>query len=282
MRLFFLFLTLGFCLSVSAQQKAKFKTAKQAQKEDSVYQATRTDTILVAPLKPGTYKIDTTTWGALVTLGLVFVVPDGELATATSKGFGYGFQSSFLINPARKRNPFSWERRFFNVYGGVGFGYLKQGGILEGYSNSDTLFKREWNVTVINTLWTMDLVGRLEIFKGPIKLFGEASWGGSYFKPEQRIEYKEESLKGTSAPVKLEQSIGSRSWVNHYAYGGGFRTGGELFKMEFKLMYHVGQSVEYINQQSIQYDAAQNNISYTTQKSTTSMWLPQMTVSYFF
>jgi hypothetical protein len=282
MRLFFFLLSFGVCFSVSAQQKAKFKTAKQAQKEDSVYQATRTDTLFIPPIRPSNYKFDTTAWGALVTLGLVFVVPDGELSTATINGFGYGFQSSVLINPARKRNPFSWERRIANIYGGVGFGYLKQGGILEGYSKNDTGTTREWNATTINTLWTMDLIGRAEILRGPIKLFAEASWGGSYFKPEQYIEYTERSLTTTKPDIKIEQTTGNRLWVQHYAYGGGFRTGSELFKLEFKLMYHVGQSVEYIDPTTVGYSATENSLTYTMKKSTTNMWLPQMTASYLF
>lgn len=283
MRLSLLSLCIGLCFSVQAQQKAKFKTANQVQKEDSAYRAIHPDTVKPAPLPKSTRKVDTAAWGALTTFGLVVVIPEGELAKATNDALGYGFQAAVLINPASRRNPFAWERRMWNVYGGAGFGYIRQGGLKQIITRNDTVADRQLTHSTINSLWTMDLIGRVEVFKGSVKLFAEASWGGSYFKAQQEIEYTERPLSSSVSTVNIKQTFGdSREWVGHYAYGGGFRTGSELLKMEFKLMYHVGQSVQLVDPNTVSYPATDNTLKYQTKKTSTNMFLPQMTISYLF
>ncbi len=274
-----IFLLILFVLTsvpfANAQQPAQFKTAKQAQQEDSVYQAAHPavkDTL--PPLQYENPK-DTAAWGALVTLGLVFVIPQGELADITLQGPGYGFQTSVLINPAKRRNPFAWERRMANIYGGVGVGYMKQGGIKDVLGLNDNVVSS----TITNSMWAFDLIGRAEILKGPIKLFVEGNWGGSLFAAKQELEFASSSPTN----INVSQTTGASSeWLGHYAYGGGVRTGTELFKLEFKFMNHIGQSVSYINLATTTYDPATKTLNYSTHKVNTNFWLPQVAASYLF
>ncbi len=284
-RILFILSFLAFLPFAKAQQPAKFKTANQAQKEDSVYQSTRP--VVKDTLPPLKYKSpsDTASWGALVTLGLVFVIPQDELSDITVKGFGYVFQISVLINSAKRRNPFAWERRKANIYGGAGVGFIKQGGVKDISSNTNGNTVSNINSVIINSMWTFDMIGRLEVFKGAIKLFVEGSWGGSLFKAEQTLEYRQQTYTApdTYTVVNVNQTNGTeREWVGQYAYGGGFRTGTELFKLEFKLMKHIGEDVSYIDSRTVGYDVSTQQLTYSLRKVSTNYLLPQVTASYLF
>jgi hypothetical protein len=284
-RILFALSFLAYMPFAQAQQPAKFKTANQAQEDDSVYRATTPQVKETLPVLKKTNPKDTAVWGALATLGLVFVIPQGELSDITIQGFGYGFQSSLLINPAKRRNPFAWERRKANVYLGGGVGYLKQGGIKDIYTKTVDSSTKDVTSLIINTAWTFDVIGRFEVLKGPIKLFVEGSWGGSLFAAKQTLEYDELTLTApdTYRVTHVLQITGAdREWIGHYAYGGGFRTGTELFKLEFKIMNHIGQNVSYIDIRTVGYNNSTKELTYSVRKMSSNYWLPQVTGSYFF
>lgn len=290
MRVIFLFSLLSLCLYTHAQQNkdqtlpqpAKFKTASQAAKEDSI-------STLIKPPKPvstninSTRKYDTAAWGALLMVGFSFVSPQGELKEISNNGFGYGFHAGMLVNLARRRNPFRWDKKRASIYAGADLGYLKQGGVIGAISKSDMVAKTEVFSVITNTLWSGNLIARVEVLPYQFKLFAEASVGGSFFTSNHRVVI--ESTENTSPNLtnKTEFTFGAKNdWIPQYAYGGGFRTGDETMKIEFKLMNHIGQSVQYVDVETIQHNTSDNTYSFSTTKTATTLLLPQISVTYLF
>ncbi len=270
----------------SSSKPVKFKTATQSQIQDSLHPYD-------AKVEKGTpiarkeirSSLDTAVWGALVTGGLMFVLPQGDFKEVTSNAYGYGFHAGVLVNLAQRRNPYRWDRKWTNFYLGMDLSYLTQGGVKEFIINKDAASTTTVSSLIINRFWAADLVGRFEFLPTQFKLFVEASYGGSAFKGTQELGVNAKMNIAPNTEINTEKTYESKdSWLPQYAYGAGFRTGDATLKFEFKIMNHIGSSVTYVDPQSVQssFTGGSSPYTYSTKKVTTNFLLPQVGMTYLF
>lgn len=277
---------------LSAQERtlppapAKFKTATQSQIQDSInpYDAKLEKGTPIAR-KEIRSTLDTAVWGALVLGGLMVVLPHGDFSDITSKAYGYGFHAGVLVNLAKRRNPYRWDRKWTNVYLGMDLSYQTQGGVKEFIIKRDAVSTTTVSNLIINKFWGADLVGRFEFLPTQFKLFVEASYGGSSFKGTQELGINSRMDIAPNTEINHKETYESKdSWLPHYAYGAGFRTGDATLKFEFKLMNHIGSSVTYVDAQSVQstFTGSTAVYTYSTKKVATNFMLPQVGMTYLF
>lgn len=221
--------------------------------------------------------------GGLVSLGLAFGIPRGEFKDNTNGDLGYGFDITVLVNlGAGKRSVAEWNDRFANVYLGGGFQYMRQSGSTDRYSVSNYMSETNFESKVVNNMYALNLVSRVEVLPGPVKIFGEVSLGARLFSGVHKLHVEDVPYSSTNPNDIRTQDVSNglrSSIVGNYALGGGIRVGSNNVKVELKVMYLTGSTAEYVNMQSIQFDRTENSVTYSTLRSTTDMIIPQLSVS---
>lgn len=221
--------------------------------------------------------------GGLVSLGFVVGIPQGEFKATTDGDAGFGFDISILANLASgKRTPQEWSERFVNVYVGGGFQYMRQNGVTDNHTEQNSFSTTSIESKVVNNMYALNAVSRVEIFPGLFKVFAEVSAGGRLFNGVHKLHVEDVPRSYTNPNDVRETDYRnglSSSVVGNVAYGGGFRIGSEQVKMELKVMYVKGTTADYVDIESIKFNRADNSVTYSTQRSATDMIIPQLSVS---
>ncbi|MES2780331.1 MAG: hypothetical protein V4651_10590 [Bacteroidota bacterium] len=222
-------------------------------------------------------------YGGLVNIGLAIGVPRGEFKTNTNGDVGIGFDVSVLANLGPgKRSAAEWNDRLVNVYVGGAFQYMRQSGNSDQYSVSNYFSETSFESKVVNNMYALNVVGRIEFLPGYLKLFGEASAGGRLFSGVHKLHVDDVPYSYTNPDDRRTEdfSNGLRTdIVGNYALGGGLRVGSDNVKVELKVMYLWGTSAEYVDMHSIQFNRNDNSVTYSTRSSTTNMIIPQLSIS---
>jgi hypothetical protein len=223
------------------------------------------------------------TSGGLVSVGVVLGVPQGEFNTNTNGDLGIGFDIAVLANlGSGKRSAADWSNRFVNVYLGGAFQYMRQSGTTDRYSVRNYLSQTNFESKVVNNMYALNLVSRVEFLPGPVKLFAEGALGGRLFSGAHKLHVEDVPYQSTNPNDIRTQDVsnGLRSAVvGNYALGGGLRAGSETVKVECKVMYVFGSTAEYVNTNTVQFNRTENSVTYSTLQSTTDMIIPQLSVS---
>ncbi|MES2559899.1 MAG: hypothetical protein V4590_09180 [Bacteroidota bacterium] len=221
--------------------------------------------------------------GGLVNIGLVIGVPQGEFKTNTNGDLGYGIDVSVLANLSSGKRPAAeWRARFVNVYLGGAFQYMRQGGSTDRYSVKNYMSTTNFESKVVNNMYALNVVSRVEVLPGPVKLFAEVSAGGRLFSGAHKLHVEDvadNSVNPNDTRTQDESNNLRSAVVGNYAWGGGLRAGSDMVKVEFKVMYVTGSTAEYVDMKSIQFDRTDNSVTYSTLRSTTDMIVPQVSVS---
>ncbi len=161
-----------------------------------------------------------------------------------------------------------------------------QGGVNNYYSLKDASSQTNVASSIVNKMWGGRLIARIEVFPTQLKLFVEGSIGKNAFGGHHDLEAESlvKDMNGVfSNPIEAKTSYNlGNTWVSNYSYGAGIRIGEPTLKIEFKFINHIGQSIQYIDLQSVKVDRTNSTINYTTKPTFTNMWLPQVGVSYLF
>lgn len=221
--------------------------------------------------------------GGLVSLGVALGVPQGEFKTNTNGDLGIGFDIAVLANlGSGKHSAAEWNDRFVNVYLGGAFQYMRQSGSTDRYSVRNYLSQTNFESKVVNNMYALSVVSRVEFLPGPVKLFAEGALGGRLFSGVHKLHVEDVPYYSTNPNDTRTQDLSNglrSSIVGNYALGGGLRAGSETVKVEFKVMYLFGSTAEYVNTNTVQFNRTENSVSYSTLQSTTDMIIPQLSVS---
>ena len=224
------------------------------------------------------------THGGLVNFGFAVGIPRGEFKDASGGDVGFGFDVTILANlSGGKRSAADWRDRFVNVYVGGNFQYLRQNGITDNHTEENSFSVTSIESKVVNNMYALNVVSRIEFFPGLVKLFAEASAGGRLFNGVHKLHVEDVPKGAFTNPndtrITDYRNGLSSSVVGNISGGGGIRVGSDQFKVELKVMYVKGTTANYVDIESVKFDRNTNSATYTTQSSTTDMIIPQLSVS---
>jgi hypothetical protein len=131
-------------------------------------------------------------------------------------------------------------------------------------------------------MYALNVVSRVEFLPGPVKIFGELTLGARLFSGVHKLHVEDVPYYSTNPNDTRTHDVSNglrTSIVGNYGFGGGLRVGSNAVKVELKVTYLTGSTAEYVNMQSIQFDRADNSVTYSTLRSTTDMIIPQLSVS---
>jgi hypothetical protein len=221
--------------------------------------------------------------GGLLSLGLAIGLPQGAFKTATNGDVGLGVDVSILANLAGgKRSPSEWAQRPLNMYVGGNFQYMRQNGVTDRHTEQNSFSSTAIESKVVNNMYALNAVARLELLPGLVKLFAEVSAGGRLLNGVHKLHVEDNPIFSTNPNDKriLDYSNSlSSSIVGNLGFGGGMRVGSEMIKVELKVMYIKGSSAEYVDMKSVTFNRTENSISYSNLHSVTDMIIPQLSVS---
>jgi hypothetical protein len=222
---------------------------------------------------------------AMLNLGIVAGIPQGQLASNTNDSWAWGLDVTALFNLGAKRPKSEWANTPMNIYMGGTFQYMYRGGKTDTYTYNDQFSETTIDSKVTNGMWGLAFVTRAELFSGVVKPFVELTAGVRFFTGSHSINYKNELYNSTDPADTRRQTFTNHlktSPVGYYGAGGGLRIGSEKVRVELKVMYTKGSTAEYVDLDKIEFDRTDNSIMYSTKKSTTDMIVPQLGVSLIF
>jgi hypothetical protein len=223
----------------------------------------------------------------LLGLGLIVGLSSGEFKEASNNNWGIGFDIhcmyNFMGTDDKDKSP-------VNVYLGGEFQYLYFGGKNHSVTYDDpypyNAITNEATTSVNSNVYSLMMVSRIEFFTGPIVPFIEGAIGGRLFNGNEKVTVDRTQKPGSTLPsgvtfTPTSNTISNASqgnFVGTYGYGGGLRFTTGVISIEAKLMYMMGTTGKYIDNESIEYNQSTNKYSYQTKSSTTDMLLPQLSI----
>lgn len=288
MKLLTLILCAGFLILWSPVLKAQVQPPNEtisnprvstspAYAKDTVTSQNKTvtpnDTVASDPNKP--------IRGSLVNLSGLLAFPQGDFGINTNNAMGYGFDVSVLINLGAKQSRAEVERRWVNLYAGGNFQYIRQDGTSDSYTSEDQYSTSDITSKVRNNMVGIGAVARVEFFPGKVKLFAEAGAGTRVFSGKHQYEI-ENTPNGSTDPNDVQKKTTDTQLrtevIGNYSFGGGIR----LSNIELKVLSVKGSKAEYVDMSSIQFDRANQTVSYDTKESKTDMILFQLGATFRF
>jgi hypothetical protein len=218
----------------------------------------------------------------MICLNGVIAVPYGEFDKVSNGNLGFGFNGYLAYNPFHKKLKANWIRPYLV---GLKFEYVTFNNTEQSFFGGDFAARTETVSRVSQDAFAFGPAGRIELFDSWIYLLAEYHLGLRFFSGSHTISYTHTPYNGDPSNTESASQALSSSIVRYYGFAGGIGFKREIhvkpiseISFEFKLSYQYGGIATSIDPESVILNS-NNSIEYSTKRSTTDMFLPQIGIS---